>query len=366
MNIPIFIISRDRLSPLLKLVNWLEEAGHDQIFIIDNASTFPPLLDFYSKTKHQVLKLNQNIGHTSPWDANLIQTHAVNIPFVVTDPDVVPSEECPKDLIKHLWSALEKYPQYRKAGVGLRIDDLPSHYPLAETVRAWESQFWKGPAVGDFLNAPVDTTFAMHRPNTPYLRTPALRSKFPYVARHLSWYANPSQPSDEDQYYSKNVKAGVSHWGTDSISLNLGCCDRIMPGYINVDRVDGPGVTKVDLCVSPWPWADSSVSHIYAQDVIEHLPDKIQTMNEAWRVLKPGGTFHIGVPTTDGTGAFQDPTHVSYWNRRSFLYYEEGNPYRERMAKSYGISARFRTVKEKLDITMDGPKLDILLAAVKS
>ena len=29
------------------------------------------------------------------------------------------------------------------------------------------------------------------------------------------------------------------------------------------------------------------------------------------------------IPSTDGRGAFQDPTHVSYWNENSFLYYTD-------------------------------------------
>ena len=89
----------------------------------------------------------------------------------------------------------------------------------------------------------------------------------------------------------------------EPMRLNLGCCDRLLPGYVNVDLVEGPGVEVADLR-EPWPWPDSSVEQVRAWDIIEHLPDKIRTMNELWRVLAPGGTAEIAVPTTDGTGAF--------------------------------------------------------------
>jgi hypothetical protein len=56
---------------------------------------------------------------------------------------------------------------------------------------------------------------------------------------------------------------------------------------------------------------------------------------------------------------------VSYWNRRSFLYYEAGNPYRERFAKRYGIIAKFRVVREQIDKTVDGPRLTLVLEAFK-
>jgi len=148
------------------------------------------------------------------------------------------------------------------------------------------------------------------------------------------------------------------------MKLNLGCCDALLDGYVNVDIIEAPGVEVADLR-NPWPWRDSSVDFIRAHDIIEHLPDKIFTMNEIWRVLKPECAAEIVVPTTEGPGAFQDPTHVSFWNRRSFMYYELGNPYRERFARSYGIVARFRIARERVDMTEDGPKLTIVLAAVK-
>jgi SAM-dependent methyltransferase len=149
------------------------------------------------------------------------------------------------------------------------------------------------------------------------------------------------------------------------MKLNLGCCDALMPGLVNVDIIPGPGVDEVADLREPWPWPDDSVAFIRAVDIIEHLPDKIFTMNEMWRVLMPGGEAEIAVPTTDGPGAWQDPTHVSFWNRRSFLYYEAGNPYRERFARSYGVRAKFRVIREQTDQTQDGPRLTIWLEAVK-
>jgi SAM-dependent methyltransferase len=148
------------------------------------------------------------------------------------------------------------------------------------------------------------------------------------------------------------------------MKLNLGCCDDIRAGWVNVDRVYLPGVEVVDLR-GPWPWDDSTVDEIRAYDILEHLPDKVHTMNELWRVLKPRGTVEICLPTTDGPGAWQDPTHVSFWNRRSFFYYDYGNPYRNRFVQHYGIRAAFRTMREREEMTQDGPKLTIQLEAVK-
>lgn len=148
------------------------------------------------------------------------------------------------------------------------------------------------------------------------------------------------------------------------MKLNLGCSDRHLAGYINVDRV--PPADVIANLETTWPWDAAAVEEIIAHDIIEHLPDKIFTMNQAWRVLAPDGLFKIIVPTTDGRGAWQDPTHVSYWNRNSFFYYEAGDPHRERFGKSYGIEARFKTVFEQEHKSpVDIVHLEIHLRAVK-
>jgi SAM-dependent methyltransferase len=143
--------------------------------------------------------------------------------------------------------------------------------------------------------------------------------------------------------------------------LNLGCADRRLKGYVGVDIFPGPAVDEVADLSQQWPWESDSIDEILALDIIEHLPDKIRTMNEAHRVLRPGAKILICVPTTDGRAAFQDPTHVSFWNRHSFWYFEAGNIYRERFAANYGITAAFVVRNEKEELTQDGPKLIIVL-----
>lgn len=169
----------------------------------------------------------------------------------------------------------------------------------------------------------------------------------------------PRDLAREEAVYAASMSALVAR-------LNLGCAERIEPGWTNVDLVPGPGVDLACDLRDAWPWDDGTVHEIRAFDVIEHLPDKIHTMNEMWRVLRHNGIAHVLVPTTDGRGAFQDPTHVSYWNRNSFWYYEAGNPHRERFKDSYGIRAAFAVVEESLrrmpnEIVM----LDIRLRAIK-
>jgi hypothetical protein len=193
----------------------------------------------------------------------------------------------------------------------------------------------------------------------------------PKVRRGVYWK---QQSQDMQSIMGQDLKFYLSHCERrqqkiedeePGMKLNLGCCDAPLQDYTNVDVFEGPGVDQVADLNNPWPWSDDSVDYVRAWDIIEHLRDKIFTMNELWRVLRQGGQAEIVVPTTDGSGAWQDPTHVSFWNRRSFLYYEANNPYRDRFAHSNGVRAKFKVVQERTDHSMDGPRLTIVLEAVK-
>jgi predicted SAM-dependent methyltransferase len=128
------------------------------------------------------------------------------------------------------------------------------------------------------------------------------------------------------------------------MNLNLGACDRRFEGYLSVDIAE-PADVVVDLS-RPWPWLDSSIGAVKAFDVIEHIQDTIHFMNELHRVLKPGAIAEIEVPSAShGAGAFQDPTHKSYWTLNSFQYFEHGSFAIRRFAKSSGITARFKIIE---------------------
>ena len=45
-DVPIFINARDRLGVMKKLIDWLLDAGYRKLIILDNRSTYPPLLEY--------------------------------------------------------------------------------------------------------------------------------------------------------------------------------------------------------------------------------------------------------------------------------------------------------------------------------
>lgn len=77
-----------------------------------------------------------------------------------------------------------------------------------------------------------------------------------------------------------------------------------------------------DLNKRPWPFDDGSMKHINASHVLEHLNDFPGTMDEAWRLLNPGGSMLIKVPHAGCLElAFSDPTHKLFFTEFSFLNY---------------------------------------------
>ena len=110
------------------------------------------------------------------------------------------------------------------------------------------------------------------------------------------------------------------------------------PGYVTIDQ-EGADIT-CDLN-DGIPLPDNSVGVLNASHVLEHLRDPIKSMREIHRVLAHGGWAMIEVPSTDGRGAFQDPTHVSFWNEHSFWYYT--NKQKADFIRNYDI--RFQTYR---------------------
>ncbi|MGC2162485.1 MAG: hypothetical protein WA634_11280 [Silvibacterium sp.] len=222
-EIPIFINVRDRLNCLSQLLSWLERAGHQRIIIIDNASTYPPLLAFLETCPHRVLRLKKNLGHTALWRIPEIGKVIAKSWFVYTDPDVVPIEACPFDLVTRLHELLEVFPCYLKAGPGLCLYDIPDHYHLRQQVIDFEKSLYGREIAPDVFQADIDTTFALHRPHTPYILGPALRLRGRYEARHLPWYVDSHNPDEEERYYRDHAAKSVTNWNTTSDEVKLKC-----------------------------------------------------------------------------------------------------------------------------------------------
>ena len=211
MSIPIIIVSYNRKTCLEQLLTRLD--FYDNVIILDNNSTYEPLLDYYASIDREVVRLKENIGHLSPWYTDVIPKDSY---YVVTDSDVVPDTHCPDDFVDFLLDCCRSDSNLLKVGLSLKIDDLPDHYALKQKVIDHESQFWerKSRVVEgvQLYDSPIDTTFAVYAPNSNHGLVPTLRTGEPYVAKHLPWYDDSSRLSDEELYYRGSMLPHVNNW----------------------------------------------------------------------------------------------------------------------------------------------------------
>lgn len=109
--------------------------------------------------------------------------------------------------------------------------------------------------------------------------------------------------------------------------LDIGCGERKQDGHIGIDIAPCPGVDYVlDVRKYPWPIDDGVVDGIFTSHFFEHLdgPERVDFMNEAWRVMKVGAQMTVIVPFWSSRRSIQDPYHkFPPIAETSFLYFVE-------------------------------------------
>lgn len=208
-----FIITRDRVSYAKRCLASLARFPELEPIIVDHRSTYPPMREWLiEQIKHKPVVLR---GDHGPRDLWMILPTLVDPDerFIVTDCDIALPEAPYPDAIWKLGKVLDGAPRIIKAGLALRIDDLPDN-ELTRRVIRWESQFWRMPS-GEYYEAPIDTTFAMYRSLSEvatFELGPAYRLAGPYSARHLPWYE--IEEDEELRYYREHALLGTTNWSS--------------------------------------------------------------------------------------------------------------------------------------------------------
>ena len=116
------------------MVDKLSSFDNLSLYILDNNSTYEPLLKWYhslDNTQIQVIKLGRNSGHMTPWSTHLIHRLAREYRspyYIVSDPDL-DITLIPEDTIDLMIDVLT-HREIFKVGLSIEIEDLPEHYPL--------------------------------------------------------------------------------------------------------------------------------------------------------------------------------------------------------------------------------------------
>lgn len=215
-DVPVIINNRNRFTYLKALIDQLETIGFKHIVVLDNDSTYPPLLAYYSSLRHKVIYLKKNAGPRALWETKQL-AHYTKQYYIYTDPDVLPEKSFSLQSLQLMLKDLSDQLWIDKIGLGLRIDDLPDTFRLKQSVIEWETPFHQSPVNDRYFRAPVDTTFALYAPfEQGGGECKAWRTAPPLLARHLPWYENTANPEAETLYYQQHAISTASHW-TDLI-----------------------------------------------------------------------------------------------------------------------------------------------------
>ena len=213
---PVIINNFNRLNTLRQLIHWLNELPTSfSILILDNASTYKPLLTYYESLESdniQVIQFSKNneLRKLLPMSLALNQFDK----YIVTDADLLPYPSTPDNLFEKMAQFLDDNPNINHVGPSLEIRDIPDFYPLRQDVMEWESQYWQNRHCSRSFKAEVDTTMGMYRRSSLVTKmNSALRLDRPYTLKHVDWYLNPEKISEEHQFYLENCTA-VSTWNT--------------------------------------------------------------------------------------------------------------------------------------------------------
>lgn len=104
--------------------------------------------------------------------------------------------------------------------------------------------------------------------------------------------------------------------------LNIGCGRDIREGYVNLDIVDYGGNIIHDINRFPYPFPDNYFDEIYASHILEHLNNFHDTVNELYRISKPGALIEVYAPFFLNTKYFGEPDHKIPFSIRTFDNYE--------------------------------------------
>jgi len=232
--IQVFVISYNLVSPIPQLVNNIIRMG-GQVFIVDNASTYGPLLEWYEtlagRNDIHVIKMSQNFGPHVVYNQLAFfretyqQITGKTLPdeFVITDSDLDLSG-IPDDGLRILYKIREEdkkgQTQHIKIGFGLVLEDLPINKHTVRT-RQWKPTLCRNPAViADipvYVDSLIDTTLHLFMSQLPRksIFGPAIRTGKPYQARHLPWYWAENDVDEKVKYYLSRINTSYVSHSTD-------------------------------------------------------------------------------------------------------------------------------------------------------
>jgi hypothetical protein len=193
------------------MVNCLLKLPDVEISIIDNNSSYIPLLKWYKEIENsniRVIRLTENLGHLCFYKAGLDKEIKEDEYFCLTDPDLDISN-LPSNFLDILKNGLSNG-KYKKCGLFLEMKDLPDN----STFKKYEEdeQYEKVNINGiEYIKRNFDTTFGMYKFSN---ESGSILTNESCKAIHIPWYYSKEKQYDnnilidsEYAYYVDNCNA---------------------------------------------------------------------------------------------------------------------------------------------------------------
>ena len=107
------------------------------------------------------------------------------------------------------------------------------------------------------------------------------------------------------------------------MKINLGCGNKRKDGYVGIDRYPCDAVDILADITEGMPLRDGSVTHVWMDNFIEHVPDIARLMTEVHRVCAPGAAITIFTPHYSSIDSWRDPTHLHHLSYFSMDHFEK-------------------------------------------
>ena len=142
------------------------------------------------------------------------------------------------------------------------------------------------------------------------------------------------------------------------MKLNLGCGNKILEGYVNVDKFEYYQCNVVhDLEKFPYPFETDSVEEILLVHVLEHIGQDPEVFNkvvkELYRISKNQALVDITVPHPRHDDFLADPTHVrpitafglSLYDKEKNEAWQEASVANSPLALIHGVNFKIERVE---------------------
>ena len=219
---PVVINSFNQLTYLKNIVSKLVDAGFRNIYVLDQASSYPPLLSYLSdlaKSGDVLLwALPENKGPRFFFESHAFEVFG-RAPFIYSDPDISWDRLAPNFLTR-LFELGHKYRSF-KVGPALALpaaseikQGLTIPRKQNKTVLEWETQFWQKEVEPDVYASPLDTTFHLFIPQY-YARGASILTGMRVAGEgfsvvHVPWYKTDPMTDEEYEHYLSTEK--FSSW----------------------------------------------------------------------------------------------------------------------------------------------------------